>query len=104
MTNPIPPAGDALRVAIASCIAEHLNVDAARLLAGVPFAEVIPDFDSLMLLEIVLLLEAKFELKLDEVPTGQAGGIVPLPLDLEELAGQVEATVCRLKYAQAGSL
>jgi acyl carrier protein len=102
MTNPILPSGHALRAAIAARIAGHLNVDAARLQAGAPFTEVIPDFDSLILLEIVLMLEGEFGLTLDTVPAGQAGGATPSPVNLEELAGQIEAAVCRLKYAPAG--
>ncbi|WP_246797514.1 acyl carrier protein [Burkholderia perseverans] len=104
MTNPILPAGDALRVAIASRIAGHLNVDAGRLQAGVPFAEVIPEFDSLVLLEIVLMLEGEFGLRLDEVPTGQVGGAASSPANIEELAAQIEAAARRLKYAPAEPL
>ncbi|MBI0325536.1 acyl carrier protein [Burkholderia plantarii] len=103
MTNPILPAGDALRAVIAARIAGHLNVDAGRLQAGEPFAGVIPDFDSLILLEIVLMLEGEFGLRLDEVPTGQVGA-ASSPANIEELAAQIEAAARHLKYVPAEPL
>ncbi|WP_342310545.1 hypothetical protein [Burkholderia pyrrocinia] len=52
---------------LAKLIGEGLRVDVNRLLRDEPFVEVIPDFDSISMVEIILLVEEKEGRKFDSL-------------------------------------
>jgi acyl carrier protein len=100
----IPPLPDdpEFREKLATIISSIGRCDRDALLAGQSFATVMPDFDSIMVLEILLEIETEFHITTDDMlPTD--GAYKPqeitnaFPQDLDGLMAYMRAVVVRLE-------
>lgn len=100
----IPPLPDdpEFREKLATIISSIGRCDRDALLAGTSFATVMPDFDSIMVLEILLEIETEFHITTDDMlPTD--GAYKPqeitnaFPEDLDGLMAYMRTVAARLK-------
>ena len=84
---------------IAVVLERELGMPAHAVLAGTGFTEIDPDFDSLSLMETLLLLEREFAVEVD-LPGGGCHGAPPGIDDLAELVMQ-GLMACPASFAMA---
>lgn len=103
----IPPLPDdpLLREKLATIISSIGRCDRDALLEGKPFAQVMSDFDSILVLEILLEIETEFHITTDDMlPTD--GAYQPqeitnaFPEDLNGLMAYMRAVVARIETAK----
>lgn len=107
--HPPLPNDEELRDRLATIIASVGRCEREPLLEGKPFTEVVDQFDSLLVLEILLEIEAQFRVETDEMlgehahePGHEISAV--FPKDLDGLVAYIHEVVARRALVAASAL